>query len=95
MGSPIVEIRSHHTQTFSLKPFNVIIEAPERHNASGSYYCGVTFAEGQELHMDVYGANPQQAMRLALEMTSLKIAKILRDASVDELGEEHGESSQT
>ena len=92
MGKSIVEIRSHTARSNQDTLFTVTIDAPEKHPASEDYFCRVTSSEGFGFRLDVYGITAQQAIRLALEMTTAKIANVLIQQGVDDSDNGEGDS---
>jgi len=80
----IVKIEVYLTKTADGSPFTVTIEAPQQDAASGDYYCRVISSPADAFRLDVYGILPQQAVRLALEVTAARIANIISSAEAED-----------
>jgi hypothetical protein len=88
MKNPLVELRANLITSTKDSPLVVIINAPEKHSDSGDYFCRVNSTESIPFRLDVYGVTPQQAIRLALELTAAKVSSILLAEETDNLIEE-------
>jgi hypothetical protein len=78
MSEPLVEIRVRSKRVEHTDAVTVTIGSPEEDYASSDYYCRILSSdEPTAFRLDAYGTTPDQAIRLALEMTAAKIATIL------------------
>jgi hypothetical protein len=78
MSKQMLEIRSPMVGTAPEDPFLVTIEGPEQDPVSGDHFCRVSCSHQRlGFRLDVYGVTPEQAIRLALEMTAAKLSNIL------------------
>src|SRR5271166_6579911 len=76
MARPLVEIRCSSWTNNSEYAFLIVIDSPKIDPASGDYFCSVA-CESIALRMNVFGVTKQQAIKTALELTELKVGRIL------------------
>src|SRR5271165_1394378 len=91
MVNSLLEIHGKPTKATDDSPFSFGIESPEKDPQSGDYFCRVT-SPALGFRLDVYGVTREQAVRLALEMTTAKIASILSQGLKDDLAQGGGDS---
>jgi hypothetical protein len=74
---PIVQITGSSVGARGVYSFKINIAAPKKDTQSGDYFCKITSSHEIEFRLDVFGTIPQQAVRLALEVASARVASIL------------------
>lgn len=84
----LVQVTANSKGLDGVYSFNLTIDSPKKDLKSGNYYCRITSSKEIEFRADVYGIIPQQALRLALEVTAARLASVLASDITDLSGQE-------